>query len=135
GPTPIIPPAHAIPHPEAASITGGFVYRGRKLKGYQGKYFYGDWETRRVWANPVKGTTLGDREVVARTNLRIVAFAEDSEGELFVVDHEGGGLHALVPNDAGALNAQFPRTLGETGLFASVADQAAAPGVIPYEIQ
>ncbi len=134
GPTPIVPVAHAIPHPEAASITGGFVYRGRRLKGYEGRYFYGDWDTRRVWANPVRGNTLGEREEVARTPLRIVAFAEEADGELLVVDHEKGGIHRLEPGDPGARNADFPRTLGASGLFSSVRDQTPAPGVIPYSI-
>jgi putative heme-binding domain-containing protein len=136
GPTPILPPAHAIPHPEAASITGGFVYRGKDLRGFQGHYFCGDWETRKVWALPVQGgTTLGARRTVARTPLRIVAFAEDPQGELLLVDHEGGGIHRLVLAPPGAENTQFPRTLGETGLFTSVRDQVPSPGVIPYEIR
>lgn len=135
GPTPILPPAHAIPHPEAASLTGGFVYRGNRLGEFRGQYFCGDWETRRVWALPVHDTLLGNRQVVARTALRIVAFAEDPQRELLLVDHEGGGLYELVLNEARGGNSAFPRKLGETGLFASVADGRPAPGVIPYEIR
>jgi putative heme-binding domain-containing protein len=134
GPTPIRPPAHVIPHPQAASITGGFVYRGKKIKGYEGRYFYGDWDTRRVWANPVKGNALGDREEVARTPVRVVAFAEEADGELLVVDHEGGGIHRLEPNEAGGKNADFPRSLSQTGLYASTPAQTPAAGVIPYSI-
>jgi putative heme-binding domain-containing protein len=134
GPTPILPPAHAIPHPEAASITGGFVYRGKKLKGFEGKYLYGDWETRRIWANPVRGNALGDREEVARTPARVVAFAEDADGELLVLDYEKGVVLRLEPNDAGARNLAFPRTLSATGLFASVPDQKPAPGVLPFSV-
>ncbi len=134
GPTPIVPVAHAIPHPEAASITGGFVYRGRRLKGYEGKYVYGDWDTRRIWANPVRGNTLGDREEIARTALRIVAFAEEADGELLVVDHEKGGIYRLEPNDGTGHNPDFPRALSRTGLFTSLPAQAPSPGVIPYAI-
>ncbi len=134
GPTPILPAAHAIPHPESASITGGFVYRGKKLKGYEGKYVYGDWDTRRVWANPVLGNRLGEREVISRTPLRIVAFAEEADGELLVLDHEGGGIHRLEPGDASGRNADFPRQISKTGLFSSTPDQTPSPGVIPYAI-
>ena len=134
GPTPIVPPAHVLPHTVAASVTGGYVYRGTKLKGLEGWYIYGDWETRRVFANPVQGATLGNRIDAARTSARIVAFAEDPDGELLIVDYEGGGLHRLLPNEAGTRNADFPRSISATGLFSDVAAQAPAPGVFPYEI-
>jgi putative heme-binding domain-containing protein len=135
GPTPILPPAHAIPHPIMASITGGFVYHGTKLKGFEGCYLYGDWETRRVFANPVNGTTLGERLEVARTTSRIVGWAEEADGELLMVDYEGGGLHRLVNNEAGARNADFPLALSRTGLFSALPAQVPEPGVIPYAIR
>jgi putative heme-binding domain-containing protein len=135
GPTPILPPADALPHPEAASITGGFVYRGRRLADFRGWYFYGDWETRRVWANPVRGNALGERREVARTGARIVAFAEEADGELLLLDYEGGGIYRLEPRDASARNAEFPRLLSATGLFESVRDQTPAPGVVPYSVR
>ncbi|HVR86320.1 MAG TPA: PQQ-dependent sugar dehydrogenase [Planctomycetota bacterium] len=134
GPTPIVPPAHSLPHPESASIIAGYVYHGKKLKGYEGRFFYGDWETRRVWANPVRENTLGDREEVARTPYRIVSFAEEADGELLIVDHEGGGIHRLEPNNAGARNVDFPRMLSKTGLFASTPSQTPSSGVIPLTI-
>jgi putative heme-binding domain-containing protein len=135
GPTPILPPAHSLPHPISASITGGYVYHGSKLKGFEGQYFCGDWESRRIWTFPVlKGSELGERREVARTAQRIVAFAEDADGELLVVDYEGGGLHRIVANDANAGAAEFPRTLGKTGLFSDVASQAPAPGVLPFRV-
>jgi len=134
GPTPILPPAHAIPHPISASITGGFVYHGSKLKGFEGQYFCGDWESRRVWALPVNGAALGERREVARTAQRIVAFAEQADGELLLVDYEGGGLHRLTANDAGAGNAEFPRTLSKTGLFSALPLQSPSPGVLPFRV-
>lgn len=134
GPTPILPAAHVVPHPEAASITGGFVYRGKKLKGFEGQYVYGDWESRRVWANPRVGDGLGERREIARTPLRIVAFAEEADGELLLVDYEGGGLWRLVAGDVGVSNAAFPTKLSETGLFASTSEQTAAAGVVEISI-
>ncbi|HYE98719.1 MAG TPA: hypothetical protein VEJ18_07395, partial [Planctomycetota bacterium] len=132
GPSPILPATHLIPHPEAASISGGFVYRGNRIPSLRGHLLYGDWETRRIWANPVKGATLGERREIARTPLRIVGFAEDAKREHVVLDHEGGGVWALVPNTAAPANAAFPRALSATGLFTSTPDQAPAAGVLPY---
>src|SRR6185312_14204403 len=49
GPTPILPPVVEHPHSEAASITGGYVYRGSRLKELIGVYIYGDYQSGRVW--------------------------------------------------------------------------------------
>ncbi len=60
GPTPILPPVKAHPHTEAASITGGFVYNGHRLKELVGAYIYGDWVTGKIWAlrKPQSGTAV-----------------------------------------------------------------------------
>ncbi len=42
GPSPILPTRVALPHADAASVTGGFVYRGDKLKSIAGQYLFGD---------------------------------------------------------------------------------------------
>jgi putative heme-binding domain-containing protein len=133
GPTPILPPTIAIAHPEAASITGGYVYRGKRFPELVGDYVYGDWETRRIWANRVEKIGIGERRLLALTDQRIVAFAEDREGELTILDYLGT-LHRLVRNDSAQQNKAFPRKLSETGLFASVEKQTPAPGVLPFAI-
>ena len=50
GPTPILPPVVAHSHTEAASITGGEVYYGKKLPELNGAYIYGDWQVGTFWA-------------------------------------------------------------------------------------
>jgi putative heme-binding domain-containing protein len=134
GPTPILPPAQSIPHPEGASLTGGFVYRGRGLPELGGHYVFGDWETRRIWSAKVNGTNLEPRVEIARTDLRIVAFAEDRDAELLILDYEGGGIHRLAKSDPAAKNGAFPRKLSQTGLFASTERLSPSPGVIPYSV-
>jgi putative heme-binding domain-containing protein len=71
---------------------------------------------------------------IARPTVRIVAFGEDHAGELFFLDHDHGTVHTLERNDAGSQNVDFPTTLSETGLFASVKDHAPADGVIPFAV-
>lgn len=132
GPTPVTPPAQIIPHPEAASITGGYVYRGRRLPELVGHYVFGDWETRRIWSAKTDGASLGPRVEIAKTDLRIIGFGEDRDGDLLILDHEGGGIHRLAKGDAAATNVAFPRTLSATGLFAP--DGTPSPGVIPYAV-
>jgi putative heme-binding domain-containing protein len=134
GPTPILPPAMAIEHPEAASITGGFVYHGKRLPGLAGKYVFADFEMFHVFGARCEGETLSERQELARTEERVVAFAEDKDGELLLLDYLGGGIHRLVPNDRGRHNPDFPRKLGETGLFESAKEGTPAAGVHPYSV-
>jgi putative heme-binding domain-containing protein len=133
GPTPIRPAEVTLPHPEAASVTGGYVYRGKQFPDLAGCYVYGDYETRRLWANPVEGKKLGPTRLLAITNQRIVAFAEDPEGELILLDFQGT-LHRLKRNEPSKSTHPFPTRLSATGLFTSVANEEPAPGVIPFSI-
>ncbi|MBI3858316.1 MAG: PQQ-dependent sugar dehydrogenase [Planctomycetes bacterium] len=134
GPTPILPAAMAIEHPEAASITGGRVYRGSRLPELKGKYVFADFEMFHVFGARCEGDTLSERQELARTEERVVAFAEDKDGELLLLDYLGGGIHRLVPNDRGRHNPDFPRKLSETGLFQSLTEGTPAPGVVPYSV-
>jgi putative heme-binding domain-containing protein len=157
GPTPILPPALDFPHTEAASITGGFVYRGKRLKELTGVYICGDWVTRKLWgtrfarsgkgvrprdsrgSDPLSGPE-GDGIVwhkeLAQGTQRIVPFTEDNRGELYHLDYdERGRISRLVPNpEAKKPRRPFPRKLSETGLFASVKDHVPAPGVVPFSV-
>ncbi len=78
------------------SVTGGYVYRGATIAGLQGRYVFGDFMTGRLWhiaANqgPTRVMTAVDGSA---TGLSIVSFAEDTAGELYVVDY-GGTLHRV----------------------------------------
>lgn len=133
GPTPILPPTAQHSHDEARSITGGFVYRGRRLKPLVGAYIYGDYVTGKMWALRHDGQRVTWQQELADTTLDIICFGEDQQRELYVVGYDGT-LHELVPNPQTASNRDFPRKLSETGLFASVKQHTPAPGVIPYSV-
>jgi putative heme-binding domain-containing protein len=134
GPTPILPPAMAIEHPEAASITAGYVYHGKRLPELSGRYLFADFEMFHVFSARCEEDRLWDRRELARTEERVVGFAEDKDGELLLLDYAGGGLHRLVPNERARANPDFPTRLSQTGLFSSVAAGTPAPGVYPYAI-
>ncbi len=136
GPTPILPPTLDFPHTEAASITGGYVYRGKRLPELIGAYLCGDWVTRKVWATRFDGDRITSHKEIAQGTQRIVAFCEDNEGELYILDyHEKGAIYQLVANDPNqARHTSFPRKLSETGLLVSTTAHEPAPGVIPFSI-
>ena len=134
GPTPVHPALIELPHTIACSITGGYVYRGAKFPELYGAYVFGDWETRRLWAARFDAGKTQEMVEIVRPSVRVVAFGEDADGELYFIDHDAGTLHTLERNDSGSQNASFPTTLSETGLFESVATHQPAEGVVRFTV-
>jgi putative heme-binding domain-containing protein len=137
GPTPILPPTLDFPHTEACSITGGYVYRGKRLADLVGAYLCGDWVTGKIWGTRFDGDKIVSHRELVQSPLHIVAFGEDNDGELYFMSYDmAGAVHQLVPNNAvQGTHTKFPRRLRDTGLFTSVSAQQPAPGVIPFSIQ
>jgi putative heme-binding domain-containing protein len=133
-PTPIHPALIELPHTIACSVTGGLVYRGRKFPELRGAYVFGDWETRRLWAARFEGDRTAAMPEIARPSVRIVAFCDNRDGEIYFLDHEGGTIHTIERNEAGAGNTAFPTRISQTGLFADAAKQAPMPGVLPFAV-
>jgi putative heme-binding domain-containing protein len=134
GPSPVQPPLIALPHAIAASVTGGYVYRGAKFPELQGKYVFGDWETKRLWTAERDRAGQGILQDLADSGLQVVAFGQDAAGELWLIDYGQGVIHELARNPVAATPSAFPGKLSETGLFVDVATQQPATGVFPFEI-
>lgn len=133
GPTPILPPTVEHSHRDSRSITGGFVCESNRIPELRGAYIYGDYETGKVWGLKfAEGRETWQAEL-ADTNLKIVSFGIGLDGDLFLVDFNGG-IYRLEPNQHGSYNEKFPRLLSETGLFKSVRDQIPETGVVSYSI-
>ena len=84
----------------ACSITGGVVYRGCRLPGYAGHYFYADY-----CAGFIRSFRMQGGQVVVQrdwtTSLArgvdsVVAFGLDDEGEVYIVDQDGE-IYKVVP--------------------------------------
>jgi glucose/arabinose dehydrogenase len=133
GPGPVVKPVVEHPHSESRSITGGHVYRGKRLKGLRGVYVYGDYSTGKVWGFRYESGKVTWRKELASTRLQIVGFGTDAAGELYLVDH-GGQVHQLEPAPAPVGPSKFPRKLSESGLFARVAGHRTLPALIPYSV-
>lgn len=135
GPGPILPPVVSHPHSEAASITGGYVYHGKRLPSLDNVYVYGDYQTGKVWGLKLNGTQIESHQELAQTPLQLVSFGEDNDGELYLVDYQRTQqIYRLVANPDVGQQVDFPRRLSETGLFTSVKDQTPSPGVTAYSI-
>ncbi len=134
GPTPILKPVVEHHHSDFRSLTGGYLYHGTRLSELTGMYIYGDYDTGRVWAFRHDGKSVSKHGELCKSSIRIVAFGEDSKGELFLVDWMGGQIHRLVKAPPATEKIDFPRKLSQTGLFTSTKELKPAPGLVPYSV-
>jgi glucose/arabinose dehydrogenase len=65
------------------SVTGGYVYRGASMPELNGWYVYGDFCSGRVWA--LNTADNSDPIVLMDSEKAISSFAEDTDGELYLV--------------------------------------------------
>ena len=82
-------PVHTYSHSSGISITGGRVYRG-PVSSLYGQYFFADYASNQIWSINPEGGTLVNRTSAFSPNVggisRISAFAEDNEGNLYILD-------------------------------------------------
>jgi glucose/arabinose dehydrogenase len=94
------PPVAEYDHSAGRSITGGYVYRGAAIAGLQGHYVFGDFITGMLWH--IAGNQAPTRTMTVAagtaTGLAIASFAEDAEGELYIVDYGGTLQRVRVAN-------------------------------------
>jgi uncharacterized repeat protein (TIGR03806 family) len=135
GPTPILPPLVEHPHSDFRSITGGHVYEAAEPADLHGNYVYGDYDTGRIWGLKYDQGRVTRHRQLADTQLRVVDFAQDSQGRVLVLDFGSGTIQKLVPAPPPSDDEpDFPRRLSETGLFASTGKLVPAAGLIPYDV-
>ncbi len=91
----LIDPVFSYSHSEGNSITGGFVYHGQAIPALQGHYVFGDFITGRLWGLKKNGSTFAGISL-PKTNHLISAFAQDEQGEVYILDYGVGQLHQLV---------------------------------------
>lgn len=82
----LTPPVAEYAHPlmGSASITGGYVYRGKAIPALKGTYLYADFVNGELFAllDPY-GTRRTQR--ILETSNALASFAEDADGELYVL--------------------------------------------------
>ena len=74
---------------EGQSNTGGYFYRGTKVRKLAGNYLFGDFETGRLFTLTPQADRTWVRATLQETGLLISSFAEDRAGELYVIDYTG----------------------------------------------
>ncbi len=87
-------------HGEGCSVTGGVVYRGCRMPGYAGIYFYGDFCTALIRSFRLQGGQVTEQRdhtaSVGRGISSVSSFGVDADGEVYVVDYDGE-VYRIVP--------------------------------------
>lgn len=91
-----VEPLHEYPHDDRCSVTGGYVYRGRRIPALVGAYVYSDFCDGVVRALVADGHSVIEDRAFDATVPQIVAFGEDAHGELYTLSH-AGTVHRIVP--------------------------------------
>ncbi len=91
-------PVAEYSHEYGCSVTGGYVYRGKAIKHLYGHYIYGDFCSGRIWELDSGNIETGPR-ILLLSGKRIASFAEDREGELYLLDYASGRIFRLSAGD------------------------------------
>ena len=90
----LIAPVAEYGHDQGCVVTGGPVYTGTAIEALAGRYVFADYCTGRISTlDALLGYgSVQTPEPLLETGRRIVAFGQDPDGEVLVVDHDGSVL-------------------------------------------
>ena len=124
-----------IEHPrsEAASITGGYVYRGSAMPSLVGTYIYGDYISGNIWALTYDTDNKATPKLLTTVaGSTLVSFGQGNDGEVYTVQITGA-ISKLVPSGPQPPD-DFPQLLSQTGCVDPADPTRPADGLIPYDV-
>ncbi|MBS0264302.1 MAG: PQQ-dependent sugar dehydrogenase [Planctomycetes bacterium] len=86
----LVEPIWEYHHDIGKSITGGVVYRGKKIPDLEGAYLYADFVSLRIFAlrfDAEKGRVVSNRELPGLKS-GVASFGEDDKGEVYLLVHQ-----------------------------------------------
>jgi glucose/arabinose dehydrogenase len=144
---PLVDPIYEYGRTEGRAITGGYVYRGPALgPQYQGRYFFADFETSRVWSlglaidgatGAARPLTLIDHTSELGGSLGGVAsFGRDLQGELYLLTF-AGQVRKLVPDTTAAPAPPQNLQVSVSGATVTVqwSPPASGPAAVSYQLE
>ncbi len=91
----LVQPISTYGRSAGCSVTGGFVYRGKKVPAMVGRYFYGDFCTGTIWSLRVQDGKARGKKKHNFSVSTLSSFGENSKGELFFASL-GGSIFRLA---------------------------------------
>jgi len=130
--TGLIDPVAEYDHSVGQSITGGYVYRGTQTTTLSGRYVFADYVSGRLWV--LLPNTAGGFAVtnLLTAGFNVSSFAQANDGELYVVDYNGGLYHIVFQAVSGG--GTIPVSLAATGCVNPADPTQPASGLIPYTV-
>ncbi|MGI9539629.1 MAG: PQQ-dependent sugar dehydrogenase [Miltoncostaeaceae bacterium] len=83
-------PVAQYTHAQGCSITGGYVYRGNRVRSLRGRYVVADFCSGRVWSMLAGPRPRGFTEITGRLNRSlgaVTSFGEGANGDLYVISN------------------------------------------------
>jgi len=78
------------------SITGGYVYRGKKYPSLVGWYLYGDYVSGRIWALKQENGKVTQHAELLHQDCNPSSFGVDKDGELYLTEYSRGIVTRIV---------------------------------------
>jgi glucose/arabinose dehydrogenase len=78
------------------SVTGGYVYRGKNIPVLVGGYVFADYCSGEIWVIDSAAARPAPKTLLLDTDMTITSFGEGGSNELYVLDHGGGRLYAIL---------------------------------------
>jgi glucose/arabinose dehydrogenase len=79
------------------SVTGGYVYTGKRIPSLAGRFIFGDFGTGRLWALELDSSKRAKTQFLGRYSYAFSTFGRDSDGEIYATDFGPGAVYRLVP--------------------------------------
>ncbi len=104
----LIDPIWEYDHEVGKSITGGVVYRGKKVPELVGAYLYADYVTGKIWAlrYDEKAKKVVSNYIIPTPKMPVISFGEDEQGEVYfmIVSPKGEGIYRFTSASTAASN-------------------------------
>ncbi|WP_246057448.1 PQQ-dependent sugar dehydrogenase [Leptospira gomenensis] len=94
-------PIYEYGREEGQSITGGYVYQGKKIRSLSGKYVFADFVSGRLWALDLpeaEGNQAKEVYSLGKWPLLISTFGKDTNGNLYLADFGTGKIYRIDSN-------------------------------------
>ena len=92
----LILPIVEYDHSEGDAVIGGHVYRGSAIPALVGTYVFSDFGSGKIWGLQENPPGTWTRSQLAATGRNVSSFAQDSSGELYLLDYSGSVLKVVA---------------------------------------